>query len=267
MPATARQYWRNLRGRCVLNFNWNAIDHDSVVHISASEYADNPADLRHSRRFLGSAPVKVSNVSPHSPPFDPNHGVTFVVNVDWGSPLNIVTDIIVLDAKPVATLWQGDQLAFLMERQQQSNWCWAANAVSVARYYNGASTWSQCGVANSQLSRTDCCGTGAGGACNVASVLDGPLRVVSHFNRMVGATISYTDMRTEIDAGRPLCVRQAWSGGGAHFLAILGYHANAGGEWVLVDDPIFGPQDVLYTTLVAGYQTTGSWTHTYFTQF
>ena len=44
------------------------------------------------------ANVTVANVAPHGPPFDPNHGVTFIVNVDWGSPLHIVTDITVLDA-------------------------------------------------------------------------------------------------------------------------------------------------------------------------
>ena len=41
---TCRQYWRNLQGRCVLNFNWDAIDHDSVVLISASEYRADNAD-------------------------------------------------------------------------------------------------------------------------------------------------------------------------------------------------------------------------------
>jgi hypothetical protein len=42
----------------------------------------------------------VSNVAPHGPPWDPNHGVTFVVNVDWDGPLHVVTDITVLDDLP-----------------------------------------------------------------------------------------------------------------------------------------------------------------------
>jgi hypothetical protein len=52
-------------------------------------------------RFVGAANIGVENISPHSPPFDPNHGVTFVVDVDWGSPLHVVTDITVLDQPPV----------------------------------------------------------------------------------------------------------------------------------------------------------------------
>lgn len=33
-------------------------------------------------------------------PSDPNHGVTFTLEVDWGSPLNVCTDIEVLDDAP-----------------------------------------------------------------------------------------------------------------------------------------------------------------------
>jgi hypothetical protein len=101
MPQSVRQYWWSLHGRCRLNFNWSAINNDSVVLISASEYASDGPDPRHSPRFVGAATITVENISPHGPPFDPNHGVTFMVNVDWGSPLHVVTDITVLDAPPV----------------------------------------------------------------------------------------------------------------------------------------------------------------------
>jgi len=87
-------------GRVTFNFNWDAIDHDSVVLISASEYVvtPNPAN---EYRFIGAATISVSNVTPHGPPYDPNHGVTFVVNVNWDSSLYVATDITVLDDKPV----------------------------------------------------------------------------------------------------------------------------------------------------------------------
>jgi hypothetical protein len=101
VPQTCRQYWWNLQGRSRLNFNWSAINHDSVVLISASEYFPDGADPKHSPRFVGSANITVDNISPHGPPFDPNHGVTFIVTVDWGAPLHVVTDITVLDSPPV----------------------------------------------------------------------------------------------------------------------------------------------------------------------
>ena len=100
MPQTIRKFWGPFRGRVTLNYNWPAINQDSVVLISAAEYqTSTPASNEH--RFIGAASITVSNIAPHGPPFDPNHGVTFVVNVDWGSPLPIVTDITVLDGPPI----------------------------------------------------------------------------------------------------------------------------------------------------------------------
>jgi len=100
MPQTVRKYWGPFQGRVTLNFNWDAINHDSVVLVTASEYqVTTPVTSEH--RFIGAANITVDNIAPHGPPFDNNHGVTFVVNVDWGSPLNIVTDITVLDGAPV----------------------------------------------------------------------------------------------------------------------------------------------------------------------
>ena len=76
MAQTCRQYWWNLQGRCRLSFNWDAIDHDSVVLISASEYAVDPGDPAHSPRFVGAANVGVDNISPHGPPFDHKTGIS-----------------------------------------------------------------------------------------------------------------------------------------------------------------------------------------------
>ncbi len=103
MPQTVRKFWGPLKGRTPLNMNWNAINHDSVVLITAAEYfVAAPSTNEH--RFIGGATITGENIAPHGPPFDPNHGVTFVVNVDWPSPLTIVTDITVLDNPPVQIL-------------------------------------------------------------------------------------------------------------------------------------------------------------------
>ena len=100
MPQTIRKFWGPLKGRTSLNFNWGAINHDSVVLITAAEYVvSTPPTNEH--RFIGAASITVENIAPHGPPFDPNHGVTFVVNIDWPNPLTIVTDITVLDHAPI----------------------------------------------------------------------------------------------------------------------------------------------------------------------
>jgi hypothetical protein len=158
-----------------------------------------------------------------------------------------------------------DRLNFQMQAQQQTNWCWAAVSTSVALFYDPSSTWTQCQVANGELGRTDCCGAGASGPCNVYGTLDTSLTRVGHFDHIASGAASFQSVDDEIDAGRPMGLRVAWSGGGAHFLAIIGYLEDAP-NYVAVDDPIYGKSDLTYDTLKTNYQGSGSWTHTYYTK-
>jgi hypothetical protein len=109
VPVSARVFWQMNPGRNAVNLNWDAISADSVVMVSASEYAANSQKLPDGshQRFVGAADVTVSNVTPHGPPFDPNHGVTFVVEVGWDAPLTICTDIAVINNAPDAVLYVG----------------------------------------------------------------------------------------------------------------------------------------------------------------
>jgi hypothetical protein len=111
VPMSARIFWRMNPGRNVVNVNWNAISADSVVMVSASEYNSNSQMLPDGsdQRFVGAADVTVANVTPHGPPFDPNHGVTFVVELGWNSPLTICTDIAIISNAPDAVVYVGPQ--------------------------------------------------------------------------------------------------------------------------------------------------------------
>jgi hypothetical protein len=103
MPRIIREYWpQPFNGRSVRNFNWGDIDSDSVILITASEYSpqNNPPPGANLQRVVGDATIRVDNIAPHGPPFDNNHGVTFVVTVDFPNPVFIVTDFILLDEKP-----------------------------------------------------------------------------------------------------------------------------------------------------------------------
>lgn len=111
VPMSARVFWQMNPGRNVVNLNWDAISADSVVVVSASEYTPDSQQLPDGsdQRFVGSADIRVANVTPHGPPFDPNYGVTYVVDVDWTAPLNICTDISVIQNAPDAIVYVGPQ--------------------------------------------------------------------------------------------------------------------------------------------------------------
>ena len=106
---TARVFWQMNPGRNVVNLNWDVITADSVVMVSASEYNSKSQKLPDGtdQRFIGAADVTVANVTPHGPPFDTNHGVTYVVEVGWKSPLTICTDIAVVANTPNTVVFVG----------------------------------------------------------------------------------------------------------------------------------------------------------------
>ena len=155
------------------------------------------------------------------------------------------------------------KLRFTMQQQTQSNWCWAATSVSIARFY-GTTGWTQCSVANAQLGRTDCCGTGASGACNVYGFLDDAIQRTGHLQSAGGGTATFAQVEAEAVAGRPLGIRTAWSGGGAHFIASTGIEDDS---LVYVSDCGSGTTSVVdYNTLLTSYRGSGTWTHTYYTK-
>jgi hypothetical protein len=100
MSETIRVFWPPISGVASCDLNWPPINADSAVLVKASEYdpAAPPDADGSARRFIGAASVRVNKVAPHGPPADGNHGVTFMLEVDWSSPLNVCTEITVLDA-------------------------------------------------------------------------------------------------------------------------------------------------------------------------
>src|SRR6202035_2755987 len=151
----------------------------------------------------------------------------------WSTRL-LVVDLVALLSLIDDLLW--DRLDLSVPHQEQDNWCWAATSDGIAHYYDKSSSWTQCEIANSELGRSDCCGTGASGPCNVYGFLNTALTTVGHFDHMVGQAVDFQTVDGEIDAERPLGVRIGWSGGGGHFLAIGGYR-ELPEQYLHVEDP------------------------------
>ncbi len=101
MATSTRYLYRAQQGRIPKNINQSNIGLDSAVIITASEFTPNfeprfgpPKTL--GRPHLGEANVYVTNVGVHGPEGGPG-GVEFYLHVDWGSPLDVVVTVTVLD--------------------------------------------------------------------------------------------------------------------------------------------------------------------------
>jgi len=161
----------------------------------------------------------------------------------------------------------GGSLGFVIEPQFQTNWCWAAVSKSVSEFYDHASPWTQCSIANAALPRTDCCGQGAGAACNVPWYLQTALGVTDNLRQMLSHALDEAAIRTEIAASAPIGVRVGWFGGGGHFMVVDGcLTASDGTVYIDICDPIYLNTRFALDAFAASYQGGGTWIHTYLTQ-
>ena len=162
------------------------------------------------------------------------------------------------------TTWDYD-LAFTMQQQLQTEWCWAATSTSVSVFYDLINTpWTQCKVVNAEQAQTTCCQNGASAACNVSWYLDKALTRTKNLDHYVSNSLSISDLDLELAQGRPMGTRIGWAGGGGHFMVLAG--ASTKDSRVHVHDPIYGDQDYDYNSYRTKYQGNGTWTHSYYTQ-
>ncbi|HTQ15384.1 MAG TPA: C39 family peptidase [Rhizomicrobium sp.] len=158
-------------------------------------------------------------------------------------------------------------LAFTMQKQLQDNWCWAATASSVAAYYRDPDNPSQCDLAKKYI-QNSCCPKGQPNlpacTCNEPYQLITPLQVLGRSNgdAQPGA-LDFDSIATEIDAGRPVCIRIDINPPNGHFLVIIGYDRSTGDVYLC--DPeykVVGPHPWSQVGAAVG----GSWNESYKTQ-
>jgi hypothetical protein len=151
---------------------------------------------------------------------------------------------------------------FQIETQEKSEWCWAAVAVSIDKYFDSKSPLKQCDIAKRVLGNDKCCN--GGDDCNKAMTLIGALNSIKRLSSTLTSPLSFELVRRELDAGRPVCARIKWNGGGAHFVVITGYEIlPSGARHVDVADPHSPDTTVDYDDLRNAYYGDGTWVDTY----
>ncbi|HEV2199130.1 MAG TPA: papain-like cysteine protease family protein [Bryobacteraceae bacterium] len=171
-------------------------------------------------------------------------------------------------------------LAFKMQAQLHSDWCWAAVAASVSQHFNADSSWCQCKLASimaritakkEKLGAQACCSRPMNkrlaAVCNQAWYLDRALRIVGRSaGRPTKGPLTFRRIQKEILAGRPVCVRIQWGRAtSGHFVLISGCRESTrGGQWLYVEDSFYGNSTWRYHEFRSNYQYAGGrWTNTY----
>ena len=152
-------------------------------------------------------------------------------------------------------------LQFPMQRQQMTQWCWAAVTSSTTVFFQNDRQWLQCELAAQALRLPSCC-SGPPPACDQQFMLDRALSAVQNLNRIVGPPGSLAALAAEIDAGRPVAARIQWRRGGAgHFIVVEGY--DPARNLCFVRDSLFGPSVSTFDVVRLNYLNEGFWTHTF----
>jgi hypothetical protein len=161
-----------------------------------------------------------------------------------------------------------------MIEQDEKNWCWAACIQMIMAFFNH--NLGQCGVAGLLFENRDCCANRS--SCDVGCdpedvervLLKPPLGVSC---RLVDGLISFNNIMDEINEGRPVAVSIIWetSDGrphGGHLIIVKGWRILNNGQYIKVNDPLYGPGDISYSKLRTYYgppddDVDGVWRHTW----
>jgi hypothetical protein len=163
-------------------------------------------------------------------------------------------------------------LSLRMQHQKHSDWCWAAVASSISEHFSRTSPWCQCKLAREMTKRKKhCCGhpftKNLAEECNQPWYLDRALKIVKRLDgKAKEGRLSYSQIKKQINEGRPVCVRIQWGREGAgHFVVISGCQKSSRGDrWLYVEDPFYGNSTWEFREFCTNYQyADGHWTHTF----
>jgi hypothetical protein len=125
-------------------------------------------------------------------------------------------------------------MAFPMEQQQETDWCWDAVAVSVQTYFNSDPQLTQAAFAEEVFDVT------SPAQANQPFYLQNALARLGKLSENPQGALSFEDIQQQLAANLPVCVHIAWNEGGSHYVVISGYGVSPGGvRQVSVSDPIF----------------------------
>jgi hypothetical protein len=164
------------------------------------------------------------------------------------------------------------EFTFDIDQQKNTQWCWAAVAVSICRYYKDNRWPQQCALVNDIFvpirGSTDCC-QNSDFPCDTPWALDEVLSQSNHLGQSFGV-VGFGQLNREITANRPIGVRINFGGIlGFHFIILAGaFVTQDGTQMVKVADPSLASgniNSIQYDTLTDDYKPGAIWDQTYFT--
>jgi hypothetical protein len=162
-------------------------------------------------------------------------------------------------------------LAFELELQpdDRNNWCWAAVAVSISRYFNPESPWTLERLVETIFSQNDFCDSDN---LDCQWCLQNALFTTCNFTEISGPPDALNPevisrIQQEIAEGRPVACRVRYPEGAGHFVVIYGIDTTGDQPILQIRDPQTAtPLNLPLDTLLNDYNWGARWTDCYFTK-
>ena len=151
---------------------------------------------------------------------------------------------------------------YAQQDQDQTRWCWAAVACSVADYLRHGN-WTQCTLVQAVLGKNGCCSQPK--SCNEMDSLADALRATGSLGEHRESAVDLQAVQRQIDLGLPIGFRIVRDDRTAHVMVIVGYDERPGRDCRLeIRDPWDGPDTVPFGVLAGSIYKQGRWSDTYF---
>lgn len=157
-----------------------------------------------------------------------------------------------------------------IQQQEMSNWCWAAVASSISFHFDPLSCWTQVEIVANAFrydphSLPD-------ESWNRAGDIGQALSLARCLDYRADRQIDFTDILTELNYDRPLCLEIHWGDGTGHAIIIVGCWLDANcNAYYRVADPFYNDDEEdlppfrdLNRKRLENYLHTGKWRKTYF---
>jgi Papain-like cysteine protease AvrRpt2 len=159
---------------------------------------------------------------------------------------------------------------FPIEKQQMSNWCWAACTISIRGFYNKNQTLSQKQLVARVLQMPVCTSPRPLPPCNKTFDFGEALNNAGHLSgHAVEKPLSQNDLAVALQAGRPIgCQMEIPQIGGHAVIIISGKPDNSGALFLKVADPSDGSiLSMSFSMLRNNFRGIGGrWVRSYFTK-
>ncbi|MBB6109109.1 cellulose synthase subunit [Mucilaginibacter lappiensis] len=161
----------------------------------------------------------------------------------------------------IQELWISD---YMIDRQLQSNWCWAAVTASLARFYQKDHFGDQAKLVSGIFNKEYCCNGKGCGTCNRPWYVGEALDHAGILQRAIPNPVSQEALMTELTCNRPVVVVIKWrQSATGHILVVSGFtHSRQFLTW---DSRGQRMRLLSFNDLSKGYEGKSVWVNTFFT--